>query len=113
MSVREDIAAAASAVEGVDVSPYFRQTTRIGQGLVRLDRTDYPNPLGGIDTWQVVIFLPSDLTAAEKWLESKRGALRDQLGAVMIVRRITPGQLALDSGTVPVVFIEGQREEED
>lgn len=113
MTVRETLAAAASTVDGITVTPYFRQTTAAGQGLVRLDHTDYPNSLGGLDTWQVCIFLPSDSAAAEKFLEAKKPALRDALAAAMIVRRITPGQLALDTGTVPVVIIEGQREEED
>lgn len=112
MTARDDIAAAASSVDGINVTPYFRQTTQPGQGLVRLDRTDYPDRLGGIDTWQAVIFLPSDRTAAEKYLEEKKGPLRDALAQVMMIRRISIEQLALDTGTVPVVFIEGQREEE-
>lgn len=113
MTVREDLAAAASTVEGITVTPYFRQTTTTGQGCVRLDHTDYPDSLGGWDTWQIVVFMPQDTAVAEKYLEAKRGPLRDALAAHMIVRRITAGQLAIDTGTVPVVFIEGQREEED
>ena len=38
-------------------------------------------------------------------------ALVAALGKQMIVNRVTPAQLTLDTGNVPVVFIEGQREE--
>lgn len=110
--VREAISAAANTVAGVNVTPYFRQVTKPGQGMVRRDRTDYPNPFGGLVTWQVFVLLPQDIAQAEKWLDENGSVLRAAVAEELIVRSMTPQQLALDSGAVPVVVIEGQREEE-
>lgn len=109
---REAIAAAASTVAGVHVTPYFRQVTKAGQGMVRRDRTDYPNRFGGVVSWQVFVFLPQDLSAAERWLDENGPALVEAVSGELTVRAMTPQQLALDAGAVPVVVIEGTREEE-
>lgn len=109
---RQAIADAASSVDGVNVSPYFRQVTRPGQGMVRMDRTEYPNPFGGLVHWQVVVFLPQDLAQAEKWLDENGPVLRAAVAEELVVRSMAPQQLALDTGAVPVVVIEGHREEE-
>lgn len=108
---RQAIAEAASAVGGVDVNPYFKQVTKPGSGMVRLERIDYPNRLGGVVTWQVIVLLPKDIATAEKWLDANGSALREAVGKELLVRSMTPQQLALDSGTLPCVVIEGQREE--
>lgn len=109
--VREKLAAAANAVPGITCTPWFRQTTKAGDAMVRLDRIEYPNVFGGLRTWQLVLVLPQDLAAAEKYIEDKTPALYEALSAEMVIRRISPQQLALDTGTIPVLFIEGQRED--
>jgi hypothetical protein len=109
--VRRAIADAASSVTGIDVSPYFRQTTKAGSGMVRLDRTEYPNKLAGVVTWQVIVLLPQDIATAEKWLDANGSALREAVGTELQVRSLTPQQLAIDTGTVPCVVLEGLREE--
>lgn len=112
-AVRQAISDAASAVPGVTVTPYSRQVTRVGEGWVRLDRTDYPNPFGGLVTWQVVVMLPQDVPAAERWLDENGQALRGAVESELAIRSMTPVQLSIpDAGTVPAVVIEGQREEE-
>lgn len=111
MTVREDLAAAASTVDGISCAPFYRQTTKPGDAMVRLARIEYPNVLGGMVTWQVVVLMPADFAAAEKFLDDKLPALVDALSAYMIVNSATPAQLQLENGTVPAVFIEGQREE--
>lgn len=110
--IREAIAAAASTVEGVNVSPWYRQSVKAGDGCVRYDRTNYPDPFGGLVTWQVVITLPSDLAAAEKWIAAHGSDLRTAVSEELMVRSMTAVQLAIDSGTVPSIVIEGQRAEE-
>lgn len=109
--MREAIAAAASTVDGVDVSPYFRQATRPGSGMVRRDRSDYPSRIGGATTWQVLVLLPQDIATAERWLDANAAALRKAVGTELDVRSVTPQQLAIDTGTVPAVVIEGTRED--
>lgn len=111
--VRQALAAAANTVDGVKVTPYYRQVTETGQGMVRFDRTDYPNPLGGLTTWWVVVVLPQDLEAAERWLDENGSALRGAVAEELMVRSMYPQQLALTDGSaVLAVVIEGQREED-
>lgn len=111
--VRAALAAAASSVEGINVSAYFRQTTKVGDGMVRFDQSNRSdNGFGFMDTWQVLVILPQDLAAAEKYIETKVPALVTAIEEQLIVTSVTPQQLALDTGLVPCVFIEGSREQE-
>lgn len=111
--VRQKLADAASRVDGVNVTPYFRQTTKPGQGMVRLDRmTRSANGFGFMNTWQIIILLPADIAAAERWLENNTSDLVHEIEQELILLSVTPQQLALDSGTIPVVIIEGNREQE-
>jgi len=110
---RQALAAAASTVDGVDVSPWFRQTTKPGAGMVRLERwTRSENGFGGVNTWQVWVTLPQDLATAEKWIDEHVSELVEALSPQMVVTSVTPQQLALDTGSVPIVVIEGSREQE-
>ena len=108
---RTALADVASTVEGVSVSAYFRQTTRPGDGFVRNGGITYPNKFGGVVTWQVLITLSQDIATAEKWLDTKLPQVVGALGAEMTVRTASPQQLALDTGNVPCVVIEGTRED--
>ena len=109
-SVRESLADAASTVDGISVTPYFRQSTKPGDGYVRLDRTNRDSTgFGFINVWQVLIILPGDLAGAEKFLEARVEALLEALNEEVIVISVTPQQLVLDTGTLPVVVIEGNR----
>lgn len=110
--VRQAIADAANEVADVTVAPYFRPFTTPGEGVVRYDRTDYPNAFGGLVTWQVVVALPQDQRAAEQWLDQNGPALRAAVASALIVRSLTPIQIAIpDAGSIPALVIEGQREE--
>lgn len=112
MSVREDLAAAASSVEGISVQPYFNQTTKAGSGMVRMDRTDYPNVFGGIVTWQILVMLPQDIAQAEKYLEAKAPALVAALSEHMVVRTVAPQQIQIEGAQIlPALVISGTREE--
>ncbi|KAA1424314.1 hypothetical protein [Nocardioides antri] len=111
--VRAEIAAAANTVSGINCSPYFRQSVKPGDGMVRRERTNYPNPFGGIVTWQVIVALPQDLAAAEKYLDEHLPDLVEAIQESLVVTSTTPQQLALDTGAVPVVVIEGHREEDN
>lgn len=110
-AARAEIAAAADAVAAVSCKPGYRQNTRPGDAMVRLDRTEYPNRFGGLVTWQVIVALPQTINAAEDWIDAHQGDLVTALGEVMAVRRAFPGELVLDTGKVSALFIEGQREE--
>lgn len=109
--VRAVIAAAANTVEGIDCTPYFRQSTKPGSAVVRKDRVTYPNKFGGLVTWQVLVMLPQDLASAEKYMDEKVPALVDALAPHLVVTEAVAQQLALETGAVPIVLIQGTREE--
>jgi hypothetical protein len=111
MSARDEIAAAANTVAAVKVAPFYRQSAKPGTGWVRRDRTEYPNKFGGLVTWQVLVVLPQALADAEKWMEDNQLALVNAVREALIVRSARPAELVVDSGSVPVLIIEGQREE--
>lgn len=112
MSVREDLAAAASSVDGITGHPYFVQTTTPGHAFVRLERIDYPNAFGGVVRWNVVLILPQDLGQAERFLEDKVPAIREAVGEHLVVTSVQPQRLELAGvGVVPVAFVNGHREE--
>jgi hypothetical protein len=111
--VRQALADAANTVEGLHVTPYFSQgSLRTGGGMVRKDRVDYPNPFGGVVRWQVVVVLPSDLASAEKYLDETVPQVVTAVREHLVVTDVTPAQLAIDAGTVPVALIHGHREED-
>lgn len=108
--VRTLIANAANTVEGINCTPYFRQSTKPGDAMVRLDRmVRDASGFAYMFTWQVVVMLPQDVAQAEKWLDANLPSLIDAVNEELVVTTVTPQQLQLDTGTVPVVFIEGNR----
>lgn len=109
-AIRASIAAAANTVAGINCSPYFRQSTKPGDAMVRLDRqTRDTSGFGFMATWQVVVILPQDLATAEKYLDEKLPSLVDAIAEELVITTVTPQQLTLDTGLVPCVFIEGNR----
>jgi len=112
--VRQALADVCNTVEGINVSPYFRQEPKPGSGMVRFAGLNRPDRLGGLITWQVVIFLSQNLADAERFIDTKVPALVDAIVASRELRDgllVAPQQLALDTGTVPVVVLEGTRED--
>lgn len=110
MSVRDDLAAAASTVAGVRCSPTYKQLTKQGDALVRFDHTDRDSTgFGFIDTWQVYVMTHQDLATAEAYVEANRDALAAALAAEMVVTLLQPVDFALDTGNVPALLIQGTR----
>lgn len=111
MSVREEIAKAATVDGLTKVSPYYRQSTKAGDGFVQLlelNRGD--NGFGFMATWQVVIFVPQDVEAAEKWMENHLQTLIDALEDELIVTNAGPDTALLPSGATNTITITGARE---
>lgn len=113
-TAREDIAAAASTVEGVQCSPYYVNQTTPGQAHVQWMRTEYPNRLGGEDYWAVLVTLPSDAAAAQQWIEEHKAALVEALGEELIVTQALPQIVPeTDNPSKKVLAVEGHREAEE
>jgi hypothetical protein len=113
MTVREQLAEAASTVDGVTVTPYYVGANGPGRGFIRLDRVDYPNRFGGVARWNVVLHVPDDITKAEQWVEAKAPLVRDALAEHLVVTSVVPGRIdLLGVGVFPCLFINGHREED-
>jgi hypothetical protein len=111
---RAEIATAASTVDGVNVSPYFRQVTKAGQGFIKLDRIEYPDRIarvnGGIAHFVLWVILPADVAQAEQRAEELEPLLRNAIGRAWSVDSAQLADLQMDSGTLPVLQLTGHRE---
>lgn len=109
MGAREDIAAAASSVDGVSVSATYRQVTKTGEGYVRLGTVATSNGQR-VATWEVLIVLGQDLATAETWHEGHVPALFDALKRQLYGVSMTFGQIQFDTTLTNGVVISGTRE---
>lgn len=110
MGAREEIAAAASTVDGVTITATYRQTLKAGQGFVKWNGRDRDDSgLGWIDTWQVWVAVPQVVEAAETWLEGHLDDLIEQLDTELVVTSATPADLVLGSTATNGLIITGTR----
>lgn len=112
MTARSEIAAAASTVAGVKVDPYYRQTTKVGDGWID-DAVINPDDagFGWLTTWKVRIVTPQDNKSSQKYLESKGAALVAALARHLTVIQIERELGVFEAGgpAVPVITITGVR----
>lgn len=116
LTVREEIAAAANAVDGIEVYPYFESVSKDGQGYVEWLRAEYPNRLGGEDYWGVLIAVPADLAAAQQWVDQYRGPLIAALvkSRTLVVTAARPERVEVpDNAIIKMLVIEGHRESKE
>lgn len=111
LETRTLIAAAVSNLDGITCSKYYKQSAKAGTAMVRLAATRVDDTgFGWVETWQVLVVLPSDRAASEVWLDDMFEPLADALAEVLIVQSFTPTDVVFDSGaTIPAVVIEGVR----
>lgn len=110
MTSRADIATAASSVTGVSVTPYYRQSTKPGDGFVSLIGLD-PDAagIGYMERWAVTVVLSQDIPTAEKWIESNVDSLLAALEQQLVVTAVVPTTLSFDTAQVPGLSIEGSK----
>jgi hypothetical protein len=110
VTAREEIAAAASTVDGVECSPFYRVVSKPGQAYVQWLRNDYPNQFGGESYWGVVVTLPQDTEAAQLWIEEHQEALFEGVSPAMLCTQLRPEiHLVTDNQSQKVVVLEGHR----
>lgn len=111
MTTRAEIAAAATLADVTNVSPYYRQTAKTGDGFVELiSRARGDNGFGWVDTWGVWIGLPQDVKAAETWLEEHLGDLMESIDGALTVTTAGPANRVLGGQVSNGVSITGTRE---
>lgn len=107
---RAAIAAAASTVAGVNCSARYRQLVKNGDASVRLaGLVRSADGFGFIATWQIVVKVDQDIATAETWIDTHADPMVDALAAELVVTRIEPVELVMDTGRIPAVVIEGTR----
>jgi hypothetical protein len=107
-ATRTAIALAASGVADVNVTEYYRQSLKPGDGFVKwVGCSQGDELLGYVDVWQVWLAIPQDVKAAEKWLEDHLSALMAALHTEVIVTSATPAELLLGATAVNGLIIEG------
>jgi len=111
MTAREEIATAASTVDGVSVTPYYRTPLPM-KGYVRLalSSPDSAFPKEMVDTWEVVIPIGQDPVQAEKKIDDIRGALLDALRPVLYITGLEPVTLTYDGAQITALSITGTKE---
>lgn len=110
MSDRQEIADAVNTITGLNCTPYFRQTTKPGEAMVRLssmERTS--NGFGMLKTWQVWIVLPQSNEAAEKWIDDNHDSIYAALKRVLPLTNVLPSELVIGSATTNGIIYEGIR----
>lgn len=113
LAARNALATAASSVAGVKATPYYRQSGKVGDAFVRLDRVARDSSgFGYMATWQVCVVLSQDQAHAERWIDDNLPALTTALEHQGVVTTAQPVQLALETGTVPALVITLAREQE-
>lgn len=114
MSAREEIAAAASTVDGITCTPLYEGESADGLAYVELIRDEYPNKFGGETYWEVLVMLPTDAKEAQDTYTRWRWPLVKALRDVMEVTGTRPDQLLTTDGqTRNLMVVEGHRETEE
>lgn len=110
MSVRTDLATAASSVADVTVTAYYRQSLRPGHGFVKWNgHTPSRNGFGYMASWQVWIAVPQDVKAAEQWVEAHLTPLLEALADELTITAAQPLEFLLDAQPVNGLVITGAR----
>ena len=108
MSIRETLAQAVSRLDRYNISAYYRQTTKAGDGFVSFaGTTPSENGFGWMDSWQILIVLGGDLKAAEIRLDEDLAQILEALEPYLVLTQVTPSQIAFDTLVVSALVIEG------
>ena len=109
---RNGIAEAANTVEGLNVTPYSRQSLIPGAGSVRMiQRARSDNNFGWVDTYQVLVTLSQDVKTAETWIDDHVAEVCAALDRELHITNVALIQLPTESNPVNAVVFEGTRGE--
>lgn len=108
--IRVSLADALSTIDGVKVSPIYRQVSRPGEGVVRFDGAIRDvTGFGWIVTLQALILVPQEVPRAEAWIDTTLEPLVSAAATEILVTSADPVQLQLDAGLLPALQIIGTR----
>ena len=112
MTARDEIAAAASTVDGVECAAFYQAATEPGAAWVERTSTQYTQNLhpsyGAKAYWRVTVVMPDDVVAAEEWIEANQQTLVEAIHEAMTVQSATPQTISqTDSPSLKVLTIDG------
>jgi hypothetical protein len=91
-------------------TPNYRQLTRPGDAMVRLDHLNRDvTGFGFMATFQVLIALHQDLPTAEAWIDTHTEDLIAAVAAALVVTDVSPVELVTDANKIPALQITGTR----
>lgn len=114
MSAREELAAAASSVEGVNVSAKWRQTTTPGEGWIRwVRRLPDESGFSRVDEWEICLVMPQPAAAQESLVDTVVDQVIDALEAARVWTwdQVYTETMTYDAGgaLVPFLIFAGSR----
>lgn len=112
MTAREEIAAAASTVDGITCTPYYTGADAVGAAYVELLRDEDDNRYAGVTFWAVRVNVPDDTAQAQQFYETHRRPLKEALwasGALIVTGSHPEIQLPTDGPATKVMVVEGHR----
>ena len=110
MSVREDIAAALSTVDGVTGYAYRPDTARSGDGWALLSRLERDAATTFMVTWRVLVLLSPDERTASHWIDAHATLLFEALEPVAFVGSFEPVEVPIGGSTQLALQIMLRRE---
>lgn len=110
MTVRSELADAATAIDGVNVKSYYRQSNKPGDGWIALAGWDRDENGDYLDTWEVRVILSSNLKTAEEWVEANGDALVAAIEPHLYVTSVALVTFVADAANIPGLLITGVRE---
>lgn len=111
MTIRQEIAAAATVAGVTKVSNYYRQSLKPGDGFVEYGgQVPGDNGFGYVVTWNVWIALAQDPKTAEEWLEEHLDTVLQSLEPALIITTAGPTNRPIGGQVTNGVLITGTRE---
>lgn len=94
MGVRQDIATALSAVDGVTGYPIRPSGAKVGDAWLRWLSDEHEPEAPGVfvTTWQILVLVPQDEAKQEEWIATRRWPLHDAVRPYAFVTTMEPGQ---------------------
>jgi hypothetical protein len=111
MTARDELAAAASTIDGITVTAGFRQVTAPGDGFVQRSTiaTD-PSGFGWLQTWRIFVCAGQDMAAAEAFYDEHAAQLLTALRRQLLDLALEPQELVYGTATTNALVLTGTRE---
>ena len=103
---RQDVANAATIAGITNITPYYRQSLKVGDGFVRLaslSRDD--SGFGWVSKWEIWIATPTEFVAAETWIDTNLIQVLDAINTVALAAEATPTELIMGTNSVNGIII--------